>query len=202
MGKRGSDKLTQEEKEIRKNEDVLFDNLKEAPQILEGVMDVLGDDAKTKSIATQRSNDQKRRAVREDKKLTKLKNAIEGKEVPVPVKRKRGRPRKVVAVAEEGKEQQPKEVPQILEGVMDVSGDDAKTKAIATQRPHDQKRSAVKEGKKVTKLKNAIDGKEVPVPVKRKRGRPRKVVAVAEEGKEQQPPVTKKRGTSKMAKQK
>ena len=202
MGKRGSDKLTQEEKEIRKNEDVLFDNLKEAPQILEGVMDVLGDDAKTKSIATQRSNDQKRRAVREDKKLTKLKNAIEGKEVAVPVKRKRGRPRKVVAVAEEGKEQQPKEVPQILEGVMDVSGDDAKTKAIATQRPHDQKRSAVKEGKKVTKLKNAIEGKEVPVPVKRKRGRPRKVVAVAEEGKEQQPPVTKKRGTSKMAKQK
>jgi preprotein translocase subunit SecD len=202
MGKRGSDKLTQEEKEIRKNEDVLFDNLKEAPQILEGVMDVLGDDAKTKSIATQRSNDQKRRAVREDKKLTKLKNAIEGKEVAVPVKRKRGRPRKVVAVAEEGKEQQPKEVPQILEGVMDVSGDDAKTKSIATQRPHDQKRSAVKEGKKVTKLKNAIEGKEVPVPVKRKRGRPRKVVAVAEEGKEQQPPVTKKRGTSKMAKHK
>ena len=103
MGKRGSDQLTPEETEIRMKEDALFENLKEAPEVLEGVMDVLGDDAKTESIAKKRSNDQRRRAVREDKKLSKLKDAIDGKEAPV--KRKRGRPRKIVT--EESKEQQP-----------------------------------------------------------------------------------------------
>lgn len=104
MGKTSISQLTPEEIEIRKKEDELFENLKQAPEVLRGVMDVLGDEAKTESIAVQRSNDIKRRAVREDKKTNKLKDAMEEKEASEPVKRKRGRPSK--AVPAESKEEQ------------------------------------------------------------------------------------------------
>lgn len=96
MGKTAISQLTPEEIAIRKKEDELFENMKQAPEVLNGVMDVLGDKAKTESVAIQRSNDKKRRAVREAKKLSKLKDAMEEKEAPEPVTRKRGRPRKAV----------------------------------------------------------------------------------------------------------
>ena len=85
--------LPEEEVEIRKQEDKLFGKLKtEPPTVLEGVMDILNNEEKTNEIAEMRSNDQRRRAARDEKTKNKLQDAINND--ILPVKRGRGRPRK------------------------------------------------------------------------------------------------------------
>jgi hypothetical protein len=95
MGGKKSTHLTPEEIEIRKQEDELFEKLKEPPEILEGVMDVLDDDEKTDAVAMHRVSTKKRKTEREDQMFFALKNAADGKEeVEEKPKRKKGRPRK------------------------------------------------------------------------------------------------------------
>jgi hypothetical protein len=91
-GGKTSTHLSPEEIEIRKKEDELFDKLKEPPEVLEGVMDVLGDEAKSDAVAMHRISSKKRKTLRDDQMLSALKNAAEGQDQTPS--RKKGRPRK------------------------------------------------------------------------------------------------------------
>lgn len=94
MGKTKDAGLSAEELEIRQKEDAMFEALKAPPSILEGVMDVLGDAAKSNAVAQKRSNDKKRRLERESLKATKLKNAFEGYAAEEESAKKKRAPRK------------------------------------------------------------------------------------------------------------
>ncbi len=73
MGKQKSADLSAEELEIRAKEDALFEKLRaNPPSVLEGVMDILGDESKSKAIARQRSNDKKLRIEREENSIIEI----------------------------------------------------------------------------------------------------------------------------------
>jgi hypothetical protein len=100
------EKLTEEEIDIRKKEDELFNQLKKPPVKLDGIIDVLDDAEKTESVAKLRSNDKKAREKRELQRMNTIESAMNGTyEHPLSKKksrtgegepkRKRGRPRKI-----------------------------------------------------------------------------------------------------------
>jgi hypothetical protein len=98
--------LTEEEIDIRKKEDELFNELKKPPVKLDGIIDVLDDAEKTDSVSKLRSNDKKAREKRELQRMNTIESAMSGNyEHPLSKKsrragegepkRKRGRPRKI-----------------------------------------------------------------------------------------------------------
>ena len=72
-------KLTAEEKAIRAKEDELFDKLKAPPAKLEGIMDILGDEEKSDSLAVQRATENSKRRKLDQEKSSALKRASFGK---------------------------------------------------------------------------------------------------------------------------
>ncbi len=78
MGNMKDKHLSEEEMDIRHQEDQLFDELKAPPTVLKGIMDVLGDKDKTRAIAQTRIDDERRRKQREKRKMKTLKIARQG----------------------------------------------------------------------------------------------------------------------------
>ena len=83
-----------EETDIRVQEDTLFNHLKAPPKLLEGVMDLLGDDKKPDNLVEQRLNQKKRERKRDDDRTSILKSALSPSRTEKPQKkpRKEGRP--------------------------------------------------------------------------------------------------------------
>mmetsp|Transcript_19983 Transcript_19983/g.30254 ORF Transcript_19983/g.30254 Transcript_19983/m.30254 type:complete len:627 (-) Transcript_19983:341-2221(-) len=88
MGKSKDNQMSEEELANRKKEDTLFEELKSPPVLLDGIMDVLGDQEKTDAVAEKRLGDKKRRRNRETQKMIFWKSAYEGKEIKAIKKRK------------------------------------------------------------------------------------------------------------------
>lgn len=98
--------LSKREREIREEEDALFNNLKTPPKVLVGVMDVLQlNEQKTDELAAQRRIQRKREHRKDDDRANALQSAAGGAmtannnavlkdtlATQPKVKRKRGRP--------------------------------------------------------------------------------------------------------------
>ncbi len=94
MGNKKDKHLSKEELDIRHQEDQLFDELRAPPTVLKGIMDVLGDEDKTRAIAQSRIDDEKRRKEREKKKMKSLKMACQGEVAEETPKRRSTRSKK------------------------------------------------------------------------------------------------------------
>jgi len=76
MPKKKATQFTEKEKEIRAEEDELFDKIKSPPILLNGVMDVLGDEHKTDEMMKQRVLDKKRQREKDEKRSAAFERTI------------------------------------------------------------------------------------------------------------------------------
>ncbi len=72
MGKEKETKLSEEEKNIRMQEDELFQKLSAPPSKLEGILDILGDEQQSENLAEQRLSDKKRLREKDEKQANAL----------------------------------------------------------------------------------------------------------------------------------
>jgi len=92
MGKKKGTCLSEKEKQVRVEEEKIFDNLKNPPVLLEGVMDLLGNEHKTDELVEQRILERNKQRANDKKEWDNLERAAMNLDPIVKSPRKRGRP--------------------------------------------------------------------------------------------------------------
>ncbi|OEU15909.1 hypothetical protein FRACYDRAFT_240604 [Fragilariopsis cylindrus CCMP1102] len=90
MGKKRGTCLSEKEKQVRVEEEKIFDNLKNPPVLLEGVMDLLGNEHKTDELVEQRILETNKQRVNDKKEWDHLERAAMNLDLIVKKTRKRG----------------------------------------------------------------------------------------------------------------
>ena len=90
MGKKRGTCLSEKEKQVRVEEEIFFDNLKNPPVLLEGVMDLLGNEHKTDELVEQRILETNKQRVNDKKEWDHLERAAMNLDLIVKKTRKRG----------------------------------------------------------------------------------------------------------------
>jgi len=96
MGQKKGANLSNEEKRVRVEEEEMFDELKKPPVVLEGVLDLLGDEHRTDELVKLRTQEKKKRRRNDEEGWVNLERATKNLDPLVKTPKKRGRPPKVL----------------------------------------------------------------------------------------------------------